>query len=223
METDRDLFIASMDSILANLTKPKEFKGLKVYTSAKRASVMSEEQLFAYSKEFELSKDNQKPSDIMVTGIGRRNKAVGTALIQIPFKDLKAIIYVEFIILSGQITTLLSMKYMMTNELDISIQVFHVSCGNRTQQLEMRNYFSIYIWTPADMDFLFYTEEELWVILKNFGHPSMRSIEKLLQQEKGETLEEETKRIIARIAAECDICNRIASSSKRSKLSVRME
>lgn len=55
-------------------------------------------------------------------GIGGRRVAIGTATVQIPFYRLFILIDVIFHILDDPVASPLAMRYMLENDLDISIQ-----------------------------------------------------------------------------------------------------
>lgn len=90
-------------------------------------------------------------------GIGGTQRALVSAVIQIPFRDLAIIIDVHFLRLESIIPTLLSMKYMVTNGLDISIQGCYMSLEGRRQKLSMQNYFLIHQWKKYDAPYVIYT------------------------------------------------------------------
>lgn len=57
-----------------------------------------------------------------ITGTGVTSKAVGVAIIQVPFVTFSMLIDVNFLVKDQNIPTLLSVKYMLENEQWISIQ-----------------------------------------------------------------------------------------------------
>lgn len=128
--------------------------------------------------------------------IGVRNHAMGTANIQIHFKGLRKIIDVDFLLLDDAIPSLLLMRDMVKNGLDISLLKRHVSYGGRTHMLQMKNYFVIHTWEPEEIPFALYTEAELRSIHRNFGHPSIKSKEGLMCREIGGETDEESLRMI---------------------------
>lgn len=55
-----------------------------------------------------------QPTDkLTIAGIGGISKVTGVVIIQIPFKDLGIVIDVTFVVLKGDIQTLLSMNDML--------------------------------------------------------------------------------------------------------------
>lgn len=72
---------------------------------------------------------------------------------QIPFNDLRLIIYVDFLLISEDVPSLLSMKGLVENGLDISIHDNYVSLWRWKKRLKMSNYFLIHEWRPTDVPF----------------------------------------------------------------------
>lgn len=87
-----------------------------------KSSVMSYSQYKSYfmgvQETFKLNKGSSK----IITGIGVSEASLGTAIIPIPFKDLNILIDVTFQIINSYIPTLLIMKDVHENGLDVSIQ-----------------------------------------------------------------------------------------------------
>lgn len=54
-------------------------------------------------------------------------KATGIAMIQIPFTDLRAVMDVNFLIIDEDIPSLLSLRDMYKNWMDLSIQGMYIS------------------------------------------------------------------------------------------------
>lgn len=106
------------------------FNGLRMYTGANRMSAMSNGQYTAYTTEFRLKNAMKPASDRTIRGIGGRRKAVGMDRIQIPFSDLGTVIDVDFLIIMEAIPSLISMKDISTNGMDIYIQGRFISPGN---------------------------------------------------------------------------------------------
>lgn len=91
--------------------------------------------------------------------------------IQILFKDLRLVIDVEFLIMSDDIPTLLSMRDLAVNNLDISLQKSTISLAERSLKLKFENYFLINEWSPKDVSLAMYAESDLFVIHRIFGQP----------------------------------------------------
>lgn len=85
-------------------------------------SVMSSGQYAAYTKDFGLNKIMKPAPDRKIRGIGGRRKANGLARIQISFTDLGAVMEVDFLIITEDIPSLLSLRDMYRNGMDLSIQ-----------------------------------------------------------------------------------------------------
>lgn len=103
---------------------------------------------------------------------------MGTALIQIPFKDLRLVVDVELLLIAHEIPSLISMRDMVRNGLEISILHAHVTRESRLEKLNFENYFLVHEWEPSDMPYTLYTETELRTIHRNFGHPCVRATRK---------------------------------------------
>lgn len=73
------------------------------------------------------------------------------AAIHIHFKELDLIIDVDFLITKDDIPTFLSIKDMVTDGLEFSIQYFHIRFKSKTQPRIMVNFFLIQNWVKADM------------------------------------------------------------------------
>lgn len=83
-----------------------------------------------------------------VNGIGGIQKATEMERIRIPFVDLEIIIYVQFHILPTRVPKLLSMKDMLDNGLDISVQHRNIEHKVKTQQLILEDYLLIHNGPP---------------------------------------------------------------------------
>lgn len=136
---------------------------------------------------------------------------------QILVKDLRLVTYVEFLLLSDEMPTLLSMREMIKNELDISIQKTHITHGEIQRKLKFENYFLIHLWDPEDIHFSLYTQKELRSTHRNFGHPSFRATGKLLRRATQSHTDKETLRIIGNISSLCNVCKRTAAAPRRFK------
>lgn len=98
----------------------ERFKGILIDTCANRSSVMSIKQYRAYCDEFK-TPFHINSDDKVISGIGGQSKTIGNATIPIPFKELNLVIDVNFKIMKDNIPTLLSLKDMVDNQLDLSI------------------------------------------------------------------------------------------------------
>lgn len=82
---------------------------------------MSKGPCTAYCDNFVLLPSLRPGNGASVQGIGGRRTSVGTALIEIPFTHLHLLIDVNFLIILEEVPSLLSLKDMADNGLDISI------------------------------------------------------------------------------------------------------
>ncbi len=207
-------------------TEPcSKFRGIKLDTCANRSSIMSYAQYKAYCEEFQvpfkISWNNKDCKTI--SGIGGSRDAIGTALIPIPFKDLDLIIDVRFQIMKENIPSLLCMKDMIINNLDISIQKQNISHGDKSQKLFFENYFLIHKWKPSDVSFSLYTESHLKRLHRVFGHPSVQALHNLLKRADPSNLSKDTKHTLMEISKQCEVCMKYASKPRRFKLTIGTE
>lgn len=86
---------------------------------------------------------------IPIRGLGNRKvrpipgmtRAIDGVKMQNPFRGLRMARGVDLLVLEGNVATLLSMRDVLTNGLDISIQQSYVSHKNRTHHLHQENNF----------------------------------------------------------------------------------
>lgn len=83
-------------------------------TVANRTSVISESQYMSYCSELGPRRSIRGAADRQVKGIACLAKAICVVKVQISFKDLKLDIDVYFLVLTGEVATLLSIRGMMT-------------------------------------------------------------------------------------------------------------
>ena len=122
--------------------------------------------------------------------------------------------------MEGEVPTLLSLKDMLDNGLDISIQQKRIKYGDRHQELYLHNYFLIHKWAPDEVPFVFYTFKELQRIHTVFGHPSIKATRHLLRRAADRPLDRETKRSIQQIIEDCKTCTERSASPRRFKLTI---
>lgn len=79
-----------------------------------------------------------------ICGLNSNNPAIGTATMAIPFYDLDLWIDVEFGIMEFDCPSLLSMRDMVNNGLDISLQNKWVSYKHKFQDIAFENYFLVH-------------------------------------------------------------------------------
>lgn len=77
---------------------------------------------------------------------------------------------------------------MVTDDLDISIEMKHVTFSGRQKPLAMQNYFLIHRWMAGDLSYALCSEQELWTITRYFWHPSTRATEGLIWRALGVTM-----------------------------------
>lgn len=130
------------------------------------------------------------------------------------------IIDVNFLLMKGRLLTLLCMKDMISNVLDISIQNRTITYHGRTQELVLENYFLVYKWGVRDVTYALYTEAELRRIHKVFGHFSADATQKMSKRAKESKLNHTTRSSISKLAEDCQICRFVAIKPRRFKLTV---
>lgn len=89
-------------------------------------SVIFQGQYDAYTKEFWLNGIMKPAPDRSIREIGETIKAERLVRIQIPFTSLGAVMEVEFIIISEDNPSLLSMRYRYKNGTDLSIKGIYI-------------------------------------------------------------------------------------------------
>lgn len=217
--SDRDTAMASMNRELRE-GETTSFKGIHLDTCANRSSVMSISQYKAYCREFNVPVKLDTSTSRNLSGIGGSRKSLGSVIIPIPFADLNIVIDVKFQIVSDKVPSLLSMKDMKDNGLDISIQNEEISFKHHYQKLTMENYFLIHRWQPSDMDYCLYTEAELRTLHRSFGHPSASALYNLLKRARSEEMNSKVRKSIEEISDSCDICSKNSKRPRRFKLTV---
>jgi predicted nucleic acid-binding Zn-ribbon protein len=103
---------------------PASFKGIILDTGANRASTVSREQCNTYCKMFRVPRSIRKKlpgSGNVIHGIGGSAPIIGTAQLPVPFPGMDLVIDVDLKIVEGRIPSLLSLKDMKGNMLDIQI------------------------------------------------------------------------------------------------------
>lgn len=95
---------------------------------------------------------------------------MGIPKIQVPFNELRVIIDVDFWIIEERVPTLLSMRDMIHNGLDISIQHARIYPGKSSQKFAFENCFLIHRWDATKSMHIYYTENELRTIHRTMGH-----------------------------------------------------
>lgn len=142
-----------------NLHHP--FLGVRLNTCAHRHSIISKVKYAAYLEGLRLSYSFVTDKDAYVEGMGGRWTSHRTALIHIPLRNLNLVIDVDSLVIPDDIPSLLCMKDIVNNGLDISIEHHAVGFKDLTHLLKMATYFLIHDWPPADMPYSLHTESEL--------------------------------------------------------------
>ena len=196
------------------------FRGILIDTCANKSSVISPSQYRAYCETFQVPCNILKQNIRSLKGIGGKSVSIGTATIPVPFKDLNLVIDVTFQILDSNVPTLLSMKDMHDNGLDISIQDKVVKYKHLLQPLAFENYFLVHRWQPGDVAYSLYTESELRKLHRVFGHPSASALVNLLKRADPQKMRKEVKESISELTKACVVCAENASRPRRFKFTV---
>ena len=215
----RDHCYASMNCQLSK-GEYAPFDGVIIDTGANRSSVISLAQYKAYCQQFGVT-PNIKGDAKSLIGLGKNVvQAIGHATIPIPFVDLDKIIDVDFRVISQSQSTLLSLSDLKRNGLDISIQDETVSFKHKIQTLVYENDFLKHKWNPWESSIILYTEQELQRLHRNFGHPSVSTLRKVLKTANPSEMDSITKKAIEDLTRKCDICQKHATAPRRFKLTV---
>lgn len=118
--------------------------GLKIDTCANQTTVISVREYRTYCKTFHLLQSVRLTTNQSISGSGGESKAVGALVVQVPFKKLKIVIDMSFIVLKKEVPTLLFIKFMMENGLGIFVQGHYVNLGSWHHPLRMEDYILIY-------------------------------------------------------------------------------
>lgn len=117
----------------------------------------------------------RNPDGSAVRGIRGLQPALGFLMIQVPFMDLQITIGVDFMIFSGNIPSLLSLRDIHDNGLHISLQRKVTIFPWKEHNWKFNYYFSIHEWTPHDLPFALCTQRKIRNLHRVFGHPSIRA------------------------------------------------
>lgn len=154
-------------------------------------------------------------------GFGGVIAAIGKVQLKIPFKDLRLVLDVDFLVLKETTPTLLSMEDMIQNELDISIQNILVTYDNRNQKLTPENLFLTHRCSRTDMQFICYTEEELRMIQTTFGHPYIQYMTSLLRRaSEPDKLDTQTRKALEDIRKSWQIWRKNDCTPRRFKMTI---
>lgn len=158
-----------------------------------------------------------------IRGVGGRRKASGLAMIQIPFINLGAVMDVDFLIIVEYIPSLLSLRDMYKNGMDLSIQGRYISLCTRRQQLHFENFFLVHRWTSKDIPYVLYTEPDLRTIHRGFGNPSVKATENLLRRAASSELDKGTNDAMIKVHESCATCKKFSPKPRRFKLTLGTE
>lgn len=117
-----------------------EFRGVRIDNAASTSSIMYKSQYTAYCDTFGSCKDIRPPDGRIVRGLGGRSPSKGSVIIYITFRDLDINIDVRLLLLVEDIPSLLSLKDMTTNQLDLSLLRCYIKLGTKEQKLSFTNY-----------------------------------------------------------------------------------
>ena len=199
------------------------FDGIIIDTGANRSSVMSHAQYKAYCNEFNVPAIIDRTDTRGLKGIGGQGQCIGTAIVQIPFNDLDLILDVKFRILQDTCPSLLSLRDMRQNGLDLSIQQHLLYFKHKCQDLLLENDFLKYKWNKADVDYALYTDVELRRLHRVFGHPSVSALQKLLKRANPEEFGPDVTAVLHEINKACKTCAEHASKPRRFKILIRSD
>lgn len=142
--------ISAMYIFLSN-SPQQQFEGVRIDTCANRRSIISTNKYTAYCQTFGLQQAIYPSHSKTILGIGGKEKGVGLIKIQILFTGLGIIIDFEFLLVSSAIPSIVSMKDMLDNGLDISILDATVLLNGRSHQVTILNVFLIHTWDPNNL------------------------------------------------------------------------
>lgn len=108
-----------------------------------------------------------------------------SARVQIPFRTLRKILYVEFLIIEKNIPTLLGLRGLMKNNSYIYLMGTCLIFDGRREPFQLRNYLLSYHWVPENVQFALYTEQDLRRIHRTSGHPSVVTTINFLKRANG--------------------------------------
>lgn len=94
----------------------------RIYRCTNRTKIMSEAQYIVYCRKLGVKSEIRKSINRRVKLIGGTKRRIGTAMIQIKFKDFDFVIDVEFFLLAHKTLNLLSMYSMVDSGIELSIQ-----------------------------------------------------------------------------------------------------
>lgn len=75
-----------------------------------------------------------------IIGIGGSKQSVRSAIVKIPFQDMGMVIEVNFSLLSDCVPSIIPMKYIIDNNLELSVQNQSIVYATIVHPIIMRNY-----------------------------------------------------------------------------------
>lgn len=118
-----------------------KFDGIRIEKGTNEISIISVKQYEAYCITFNLCNTVGQSDGRAVKGIGELKISKGSATLQIPFKNLGIIIEGTFMLLEEDITSLLSMREIVSHSMYLSSLNRTVAFHGRSQPLAMENFF----------------------------------------------------------------------------------
>ena len=205
---------------IALLANHPTFDGIIIDTGANRSSVMFLNQYRIYCKIFKTPMQINHEDSKGIKGLFGGSSSIGTAIIPIPFVKLDVVLDIKFLIMKSDCKTLFCLKDLKDNGLNLDVQRDMIQLGDKEQKLLLENDFQKHIWSPSDMPYILYTESELRRLHRNFGHPTVSALKKVLKRANPETCDKKTKTAIAEIVQSCKTCQKYASRPRRFKLTI---
>lgn len=207
-------------SVLTAYSADENFGGVILDTGANRRSIMSIRQYEIYCSLFHRPTNIDLEAKGNVLGLGGSVESVGMASIPIPFKELELVIHVKFRLMENDCPSLLSLKDMIENHLDISIQGKYLTYNGKRMKLSFKNGFLVHQWSPTDICFALYSEKELRRMHRVFGHPTVGALSKLLRRANPNKFDNSTRHAIEDITNMCSICQKHSSKPRRFKVTI---
>lgn len=130
---------------------------------------------------------------------------------------------VNFLMIDAEFPTLLSLRDMVINKLDLSIVGQCHKFEGRDEPLQMSNYCLINVWIPRDTHYILYTDADHRLIHRNFGHRKVRTPINFLKQESTQPLPPQVRGSIEAISQDCTVCKRPQTAARLFKLTLGAE
>lgn len=135
---DQDIDYKSV-FVAASESTRNSFDGIRTDTYANRTSVITIQQYQAYCRTFNLPCALEPLNDLVIKGVSSGCNAIGLVEIQVQFYNLDVILYMQFLFVTDNNPTLISMKDMLDIGLYISKQGRFVSCRKRCVPFALKN------------------------------------------------------------------------------------